>query len=95
MDILTDIVQNYNSTPHRSLNDLPPRDVNKDNEADVWAYLYLKNVKSEKGGKKQLHATKKQRSIKYRYKVNDLVRLSHLKHIFPRGYNQQLTGGSV
>lgn len=48
---------------------------------------------SQKRGKKnQLHATKKQRSIKYRYKVNDLVRLSHLKHIFPRGYNQQLTG---
>lgn len=35
---------------------------------------------------------KKQRTVRYRYKINDLVRLSHLKHIFRRGYNQQFTG---
>lgn len=35
---------------------------------------------------------KNQRTVRYRYKINDLVRLSHLKHIFRRGYNQQFTG---
>lgn len=30
--------------------------------------------------------------MKYRFKLNDLVRLSHLKHLFRRGYNQQFTG---
>lgn len=42
--------------------------------------------------KKSCVQKKKRRSIKYRYKVNDLVRLSHLKHIFRRGYKQQFTG---
>lgn len=88
--ILADIVRNYNSTPHRSLNGLSPKEVNKKNEADVWATLYLKNDKSKK--ERKLRTEKKRRSIKYRYKVNDLVRLSHLKHIFRRGYNQQFTG---
>lgn len=46
--ILADIVRNYNSTPHRSLNGLSPKEVNKKNEADVWATLYLKNDKSKK-----------------------------------------------
>lgn len=88
--ILADIVRNYNSTPHRSLNGLSPKEVNKENEADVWPTLYLKNDKSKK--ERKLRTEKKRRSIKYRYKVNDLVRLSHLKHIFRRGYNQQFTG---
>ncbi|XP_062571174.1 uncharacterized protein LOC134233207 [Saccostrea cucullata] len=91
VDVLTDIVRNYNSTPHRSLNGLAPKEVTKENEADVWANLYLKNIKT-RGKEKQVERKKKQRRIKYRYKVNDLVRLSHLKHIFRRGYNQQFTG---
>lgn len=32
------------------------------------------------------------KNVKFRFKLNDLVRLSHLKHIFRRGYNQQFTG---
>lgn len=28
------------------------------------------------------------KNVKFRFKLNDLVRLSHLKHIFRRGYNQ-------
>lgn len=90
--ILVEIVRNYNSTPHRSLNGLSPKEVNKENEADVWPTLYLKNDKSKKERKKCCVQKKKRRSIKYRYKVKDLVRLSHLKHIFRRGYNQQFTG---
>jgi hypothetical protein len=27
---------------HRSLNNIAPKDVNKDNEADIWAFMYLK-----------------------------------------------------
>lgn len=91
IDILPDIVENYNSTPHRSLGGLAPNEVTSDNEADVWAQLYLKkNIKS-----KNINAIKKEKNrktIKYRFKVNDMVRLSHLKYIFRRGYNQQFTG---
>lgn len=32
------------------------------------------------------------KNVKFRFKLNELVRLSHLKHIFRRGYNQQFTG---
>jgi hypothetical protein len=84
-------VKNYNSTPHRSLKGLKPEEVTKKNEANVWANIYLKNGKSTEN-KKKTQRGKERRTIKYRYKVKDLVRLSHLKHIFRRGYNQQFTG---
>ena len=46
---LDKLTANYSSTPHRSLNYLAPRDVNKKNEADVWAFMYLKpNTKSRR-----------------------------------------------
>lgn len=89
VDVLSDVVENYNSTPHRSLHGLSPNEVTKENEADVWARLYLKKIK--RSGK-QNTKKKKQRTVRYRYKINDLIRLSHLKHIFRRGYNQQFTG---
>lgn len=91
IDVLLDIVSNYNSTPHRSLGGIAPKDVTKNNEADVWAVLYLK--KTTTIGKPHKTKFKKyQRTLKYRFKLNDLVRLSHLKHLFRRGYNQQFTG---
>lgn len=91
VDILPDLVANYNATPHRSLKGLAPKEVTKDNEANVWATLYLKKAKTIG---KRIKTTKKKirHTIKYRYKIDDLVRLSHLKHVFQRGYNQQFTG---
>ena len=35
VDVLQDIVDSYNVTPHRSLNNIAPKEVNKDNEADI------------------------------------------------------------
>ena len=35
VDVLQDIVDSYNVTPHKSLNNIAPKDVNKDNEADT------------------------------------------------------------
>jgi hypothetical protein len=49
---MRDIVQNYNSTPHRSLKGLAPKDVTKENAVDVWANLYLKKRKTRKAKKK-------------------------------------------
>jgi hypothetical protein len=39
---LQEIVKSYNATPHRSLNNIAPKDVNKNKEADIWGYMYLK-----------------------------------------------------
>lgn len=91
IDVLPDIVENYNSTPHRSLGGLAPKEVTSDNEADVWAQLYLKK-KNQNKSVNPVKKEKNRKNIKFRFKVNDLVRLSHLKHIFRRGYNQQFTG---
>lgn len=81
---MSDIVDNYYSTPHRSLNGLAPNKVTKKNEADVWAVLYLKKSKTIKNPKLKAKF-EKQRTINYRYKINDMGRLSHLKHVFRRG----------
>lgn len=42
IDVLPKLVESYNSTPHRSLGNIAPNDVNKENEADLFAYMYLK-----------------------------------------------------
>ena len=53
MDVLQDIVDSYNVTPHRSLNKIAPKEVNKDNEADIWAFMYLKPKKNKTENEKQ------------------------------------------
>lgn len=57
IDVLPDIVENYNSTPHRSLGGLAPKEVTSDNEADVWAQLYLK----KKNQNKSVNSVKKRK----------------------------------
>ena len=79
IDVLQDIVKSYNATPHRSLNQLAPKDVNKQNEADVWAYMYLKPKK------------KKTNIAQYHYKTGDLIRISHKNMIFDRSYDEHFT----
>jgi transposase InsO family protein len=58
LDVLPKLIETYNATPHRSLNNIAPKDVNETNEADMWAYMYLKpkhmNVKKEKTKRKRL-----------------------------------------
>ena len=83
IDHLQDLVDNYNATPHRSLNYTAPKDVTKRNEADLWAFMYLKEPKK---------GTKSRRTTPFKFKVNDLVRISYLKHPFRRSYQQQYTG---
>ena len=76
------MVETYNATP-RSLNNIAPKDVNETNEADVWAYMYLKpkhiNVKKEKTKRKRL----------FRFKIGQLVRISQPRQVFTPSYNEQ------
>lgn len=45
---MQDSVESYNNeTPHTSLNNTGPQNVTKANEADIWAYQYLKPVKTK------------------------------------------------
>ena len=36
------MVSSYDQTPHRGLSGIAPNNVNKNNEADVWAQMYWK-----------------------------------------------------
>lgn len=47
VDNLQDLVNSYNSTPHRSLNYIAPNEVNDEKKADLWAYMYLKPAKNK------------------------------------------------
>ncbi len=83
IDDLQNIVDNYNATHHRSLN-MAPKDVNKENEADVWAYMYLR---------KRKRIPKKKRS--YKFNIGDLVRISYLKRPFQCSYDQNIRQRSL
>lgn len=79
IDKLPEIVDSYNNTPHRSLNGLSPNQVNKSNEADVWAFMYLK--------KRPRTKTKPN----FHFRVGNLVRISIAKAPFRRAYSEQYT----
>ena len=77
IDDLQNIVGSYNSTPHRSLGGISPDQVNKTNEADVWAGIYLS--KSKKTTPKPI----------FKFKKGDLVRVSFTRKPFQRAYQEQ------
>ena len=44
IDKLQDFVNSYNSTPHSSLAYKAPKDVNDNNESDLWAYKNCRRI---------------------------------------------------
>ena len=85
IDVLQDLVKNYNATPHRSLDYRAPRDVNKSNESEVWAHMYLRSPKQKS------KVRRSNRVQNFKYKTGDLVRIAYIKHPFRRSYHQQYT----
>src|SRR5436190_2931087 len=73
LDMLQDIVREYNTSFHRTIG-MKPSDVNKKNEK-----LVLSRIK---------HNTIPRRDLKppKRFILNDKVRISKFKHIFQKGY---------
>lgn len=61
------------------MNGLSPSEINKDNEADVWAFMYLKRRRGSKT------------RPTFHLKLGDLVRISLSKHVFRRAYQEQYT----
>lgn len=84
VDVLQDIVNSYNATPHRSLNNIAPKDVNEENEAGIWAFMYLKPKKMKLKMKQNLPP-------KYNFKIGDIVRISRINMIFDRSYDEHFT----
>ena len=79
LPVLQDLVSNYNHRPHTSLKGVSPSAINKENEANIWKYMYIDSLK--------LGKTKKT----YKFEIGNKVRISHLKFIFQRNYQQKWT----
>lgn len=88
IDDLQSFVDSYNSTPHRSLNNTPPNKVDKSNEANLWAYMYLKPTNKEDRLRRK---DKKTNRRAFKFKKGDLVRLTFEKKPFQRSFYQNWT----
>lgn len=86
IDVLPKLVESYNSTPHRSLGNIAPNDVNKENEADLFAYMYLKPKRKDnsKGSLDKKTKVKGRRRL-YKYNLGQLVRISNKQALFQKG----------
>ena len=77
VDILPDLLYNYNHSFHRSIQ-RTPAEVNSSNVLEVWKTLYGKTGKT--GIRKSIPSTKP------KFRVGDLVRISKAKKTFDKGY---------
>ena len=75
---LQNLVTVYNATPHKSLGNIARKDVNKQNQADIWASQYLDPLKFKKNKRKP-----------YQLQVGDFVRISYNNTPFKRSFNEQ------
>ncbi|XP_041357422.1 uncharacterized protein LOC121374387 [Gigantopelta aegis] len=76
IDVLADLVHNYNNTVHSSLGLWAPADVNKVNEIKVWSHLYVEPMVKKLKVKKPL--------AKFVFEVGDLTRISYLRKSFTK-----------
>ena len=71
IDILSELVDSYNRSKHRSIQK-KPINVTQKNERVVWHTLY---------GERE-----KEKPVKYKFEVGDQVRISKMKRRFEKGY---------
>ena len=76
IDILQDFIGSYNGTYHRSIL-MRPNDLTTHNQQEVWENIYGGDIFKINELKTKFH-----------FKVGDLVRLSHTRGVFSRGYDQ-------
>ena len=72
IDMLSDLVYAYNHTVHRSIKTKPAL-VSHENEDMIWQVLYGEDIVDV-------------RSINYKFKIGDQVRISKIKRKFEKGY---------
>lgn len=93
IDILQNLVHNYNHQPHSSLEGQSPAEVTHSNESILWKQMYVDTLKKKIPPVKKIKTEKKKQSkrIKYKFKVGDYVRISHLKYPFQKDYQEKWT----
>ena len=82
-DVLSSFVESYNKTYHRSIK-MAPIKVTEKNKDEVYEELYIypywKSLQK-----------KKKKVTRFRYKIGDTVKISHLREVFDREYSQKWT----
>ena len=87
IDVLQDILHSYNHTLHRSLGATPASITEvKEGESRLQQYLL------RRGRTKWSTMPKKKVRKIYKFKINQTVRLSHVRSVFDREYSQKWTG---
>ena len=87
-----DVVTGYNKTKHRSLNNIAPIDITKENEAIVWDKMYNVKSLSNAGNIKMVKSSNRfRRKVVSKFKINDYVRLAYTRYTFQRVYQQKWT----
>jgi hypothetical protein len=91
IDVLDDIVYNYNHRAHRSLPDkLSPAEVTEENEVEVLEHLYFPTPSKIQSIKRKEKRKPRQKSL-FAFKVGDLTRISHLRRPFQKDYDAHWT----
>jgi len=80
IDKLQSFADSYNQTHHRTI-DTEPINVTKQNEESVRLSTYFSKPHTEKS-----------HSWKFRFNIGDHVRITHLRNVFTREYDQRWTG---
>ena len=70
IDVLQDLVSSYNNSKHRTIG-MAPINVTKENERELWKKLYGEEFPKE---------------AKFRFEINDKVRITKLQNIFAKSY---------
>jgi hypothetical protein len=79
IDILPQLIDSYNKSYHRTIK-MAPNDVTKEKEKKLWQQMY---------GYDENYLNSD--SIKFRYKIDDTVRISKTKGVFEKGYTPNWT----
>ena len=84
-DVFTDLVSNYNNSPHSSLGNISPAQVTSQNKAVLWEKMYVDRTKLKTKRGKMANRPH------FGFKVGSLVRLSQLPSAFTNDYQQKWT----
>ncbi|WAR04801.1 YMD3-like protein [Mya arenaria] len=83
LPVLQDIAENYNKTYHRTIG-MTPADVNHTNQEEVrLATYFARNPK-----RRQISSKLRQ----FKFKIGAFVRISHLRNVFTRAYDETYSG---
>jgi hypothetical protein len=89
-DVLQDLVTSYNHTVHRSLG-ATPDSITPDGEGESRFKQYQLRQKEQNVKTKKVISSRN-KPTPYKYKMGELVRISHVRGAFDREYSQKWTG---